>query len=196
MARKKALNSGGEGTSSATKVPRGSGNIPAHSGVNPALKLSDTTLPAVDAKTTVDPPKGKTKRKSTQDKIPSPAKRKKTNSPLLSSVLDPNVHVSDRLQFNLNVEEKKPFKVMTPVESLNMAYELIARASVCLNYTAGTSMPLVFVELEKAHKELDEIKATNTNLSSRIEEITKIAEDNQLEAERKLKEAQNKASSL
>lgn len=66
---------------------------------------------------------------------------------------------------------------MTPSESLNMAYELIARANVCLNYTAGTTKPLLVFELEATTKSLEDVKKENIALALRIEEITKAVED-------------------
>ncbi|XP_022631506.1 uncharacterized protein LOC111240571 [Vigna radiata var. radiata] len=196
MARKKSLSKGDEGGSSAIKVTSGLGGTPIHV-VHPALKLTDTTVPPADTKTKdVDTSKNKTKRKSAQEKTPSPTKRRKVGSSVLTNVLDPTIHVSNRMQFNLNAEEKKPFKGMSPSESLNMAYALIARASVCLNYTASTTRPLLVVELENAQKELEEMKKKNTTLTTRVEELTKTAEDDRVSADNKLKEAPNKISSL
>lgn len=196
MAWKKSLGKVDEGTSSPAKLASGSGDTPSHT-VDPALKVSDTTVPPTDTKPKdLDVLKNKAKRKSAHEKTPSPPKKRKTNTPLLTSVLDPNVHVSDRLQFNLNVEEKKSFKGMSPSESLNMAYELIARASVCLNYTTGTTRPLLVVELENAQKELKKVKKDNTALTTRIEEITKAEEDERVKADNKLKKAQGEISSL
>lgn len=115
---------------------------------------------------------------------------------MLTGPLDPNVHVADRLQFNLNAEEKKPFKGMTPSQSLNMAYELIAQASVCLNYTVGTTKPLLVTELENAQKELAALKEKNDTLSHRLEELTKSAEDEKTKATTALQESKNQVAAL
>lgn len=85
---------------------------------------------------------------------------------------------------------------MTPSESLNMAYELIARASVCLNYTAGTTKPLLVAKLEAAMKSLEDTKKENTALALRIEELTKAAEDDRVVVNEKLKQSQKDAASL
>lgn len=196
MARKKSLGKTSEGTSSPAKLISASGSAPSHS-VNPTLKVSNTTLPSADTKPNdLDASKNKPKRKPTQEKTPSPPKKKKDEYSLLTGPLDPNVHVSSLLQFNLNAEEKKPFKGMSPSESLNMAYELIAQASVCLNYTVGTTRPLLITKLENAHKDLEVVRKDNTTLSHRIEEMTKDTEDERVKAADNLKKAQGEVSSL
>lgn len=194
MAKKKKLGSTGEGTSSSTK-PTGTSVSGAHS-VNPTLKLSDVQTLADTKPTDLVATKSKRKRKAPHEKTPSPPKRRKTTTPLLTGPLDPNVHVVDRLQFNLNAEERKPFKGMTPSESFNIAYELIARASVCLNYTVGTTKPLLVAELEAATKDLEAARKENTTLSLRIEEITNASEDERLKAADNLKKVQGEVSSL
>lgn len=40
---------------------------------------------------------------------------------MITGPLDPNVHTADRLQYNLDPAEKKPFKGMTTIEDLDMA---------------------------------------------------------------------------
>lgn len=124
MARKKKLAKAEASTSFPAPQTESTATVPSSS-VKPTLKLSNIQEAAIDVKPN-DPEvsKSKTKRK-TQEKSLSPPKRRKTNAPLLTGPLDPNVHVADRLRFNLSVKEKKPFKGMTPSESLNMAYELM-----------------------------------------------------------------------
>lgn len=85
---------------------------------------------------------------------------------------------------------------MTPSESLNMAYELIAWASVCLNYTAGKTKPLLVAELETAHRDLEAVKKESTALSLCIEEMTKAVEDERVNAADNLKKAQGEVSSF
>lgn len=140
--------------------------------------------------------KTKGKRKQTQEKTPSPPKKRKVFGPLLSGSLDQNVHVPDRLQFKLTPEEKKTFKEMSPSESLNMAYELMARASVCLNYSVGTTKPLLVSELETAHKDLATTKKEISSLTERLEKAQKSAEDDQTKAADALLEAQNEVNRL
>lgn len=139
--------------------------------------------------------KAKPKRKAAE-KTPSPPKRQKVMGPLLIGPLDPQVHVADCLQFNLTPEERVPFKGMTPSESLNMAYELIARASVCLNYAAGTTKPLLVAELETATHSLNQLKKENATLTARIEELTKPAEDDRVKAKNALDASQKEVTSL
>lgn len=85
---------------------------------------------------------------------------------------------------------------MTPSESLNMAYKFIARAIVCLNYTAGTTKPLLVAELEAALKNLEDVKKENAALNLRIEEMAKAAEDDRVKASDQLKESQQEVASL
>lgn len=161
------------------------------------MKIADTQTPSTDTKPIdLEASKGKAKRKSSQEKTPSPSKRRKLTAPLLTGPLDPNVHVTDRLQFNLNVEEKKPFKEMSPSESLNMAYELIDRSSICMNYFAGTTKSLLVAELETTQKDLEEAKKENTTLSLHLEETTKAAEEDRIKAANALTEAQNEVTLL
>ncbi|XP_022632808.1 uncharacterized protein LOC111240951 [Vigna radiata var. radiata] len=195
MACKKKLAKATEGTSS--PIPStGSSAIVPPSSMNPTLTLTDTKETGTKVRP-ADPevPKNKTKRK-TQEKSHSPPKRRKTSTPLLTGPLDRNVHVVDRLQFNLNAEEKKPFKGMTPSESLNMAYELIARASVCLNYTARMNKPMLVTELETTMKSLEETKKENTALALRIDELTKAAKNDRVKADNKLKESRKETVAL
>lgn len=85
---------------------------------------------------------------------------------------------------------------MTPSESLNMAYELISRASVCLNFTVGTTKPLLVGELETAQKDLEALREENTKLSLRIEEMTKASKDDRNKAAENLKKAHNEVTFL
>lgn len=148
-----------------TSTPSGS-QLPQ---VNAALKIHDAVEDSKPTVTIAAKPKGK--RKQSLEKTLSHPKKRKMSGPLLAGPLDPNVHVADRLQFNLNAEEKKPFKEMTPSELLNMAYELIARASICMNYFVGTTKPLLVSELETAQQDLEKAQKENTTLTTRIEEI-------------------------
>lgn len=91
MARKKNLEKNSEGTSSPAKLIDASSFAPSHS-VNPALKSSGVPTPSIDTKPIdLDVVKSKPKRKSAQEKTPSPQRA------LLTGPMDPNVHVADRL---------------------------------------------------------------------------------------------------
>lgn len=191
MAHKKNLEKTGEGTSSPSKKIVTASATPSRI-VNTTLKVFDTQTPSADAKpTNLDASKSKVKRKLPNEKTPSPPKKRKFTVPLLTGPLDPNVHVVERLQYSLTLEERKPFKGMSPNKSLNMAYELIARASVCMNYFAGTTKPLLVTKLEDACKDLETAKKENTTLSCRLEEIEKTAEEDRGKAATALSEAQN-----
>lgn len=189
MAHKKDLGKVGEGTSSSSKTTP---HLAPSCNVNAALKISDSQTPyAVVKPADPDSSKSEIKRKIAQDKGPSSQKKRKISGPLLFDPLDPNVHVADRLQYNLTPEERKPFKEMSLSESLNMAYELIARASVCMNYFAGTTKPLLVAELEVARKDLETAKKENAKLSCHLEEVEKTTEDDREKAATALTEAQN-----
>lgn len=194
--RKKGLSKTNEGISSRTKKSTSTSTPPSRQ-VNTALKISDTQAPSTDTKpSNLDVSKSKAKRKLPNEKNPSPPKKRKVIAPLLTGPLDLNVHVSDRLQFNMTPEEKKPFKGMTPSESLNMAYELITQASVFMNYFAGTTKPLLVAELETTCKNLEAAQKENTTLSTHLEELQKSAEDERAKAANNLAKAQNEISQL
>lgn len=48
-----------------------------------------------------------------------------------------NVRIVERLRYNLGPEEKKPFKGMSTVEALDMAYELNVWSNICMTYAAS-----------------------------------------------------------
>ncbi|KOM27495.1 hypothetical protein LR48_Vigan431s000900 [Vigna angularis] len=153
MARKKDLEKPGEGTSPYEIVTQKSPSP--H--VNRALKILDIEKPSpVLAKpSNAGVPKDDTKRKLPRDKpIPSNKKRK-IPSPLLFGPLEPHVQVAERIQFNLTPEEKIPFKQMLPSEALDMAYALTTRASICMNYDAGSIKSLLAEELDTVRQELE-----------------------------------------
>lgn len=171
-----------------------SSNTIAHS-INVALKihdLSDDPKPVVPAPVT----KTKGKRKQPYEKTPSPSKKRRNLGLLLSGPPDPNVHVSDCPQFNLSPKEREPFKTMTPTEYLDMAYELLARASICLNYSVRTTKPLLVSELENANKSLATAKKEISILTERLEKANKLAEDDRVKAAATLLESKNEVKRL
>lgn len=80
------------------------------------------------------------------------------------------MHVAERLQFNLTPEENKPFKGMSRGEALDMAYELNAWASICMNYAADSTKSLLAEELDTVRQDLDAVEKKNTELSCCPEE--------------------------
>ncbi|KOM41331.1 hypothetical protein LR48_Vigan04g152900 [Vigna angularis] len=64
------------------------------------------------------------KRKSSQEKFVYSSKKRILEGPLIAGSLDPSVRIVECLQYNLNSKEENPFKGMTVVEALDMAYEL------------------------------------------------------------------------
>lgn len=52
--------------------------------------------------------------------------------------------------------------------------------SIYLNYSVGTTKPLLVSELETAQKDLEILKKKNIVLTLRAEEITKSAEDDRV----------------
>ncbi|XP_022640577.1 uncharacterized protein LOC111242296 [Vigna radiata var. radiata] len=85
---------------------------------------------------------------------------------------------------------------MTLSEAYNMGYKLIMRAGVCMNYAAGTTKPLLVVELEAANQQVADLKKDNTALTARVEELTKAAEDAKIKAKAALDASQKKVVSL
>lgn len=86
--------------------------------------------------------------------------------------------------------------MMTPCESLDIAYELMARASVCLNYSAGTTKPPLVSELETTNKNLETAKEEISTLTERLEKANKLAEDERVKAAATLLESQNEVKHL
>lgn len=91
--------------------------------------------------------------------------------------LDPNVRITELLQYNLNLEEKLCFRGMSTVELLDMAYELNVWANICLTYAAGSTKSLMAKELEVAQKDLEASQKENQSFSLRLAEILKAAKD-------------------
>lgn len=85
---------------------------------------------------------------------------------------------------------------MTPTEYLDMAYELLARASICLNYSVGTTKPLLVSELENANKSLATAKKEISILTERLEKANKLAEDDRVKAAATLLESKNEVKRL
>ncbi|KOM47838.1 hypothetical protein LR48_Vigan07g154200 [Vigna angularis] len=175
MARKKDLEKSGEGTSSPSKIVT---HKTLFQGVNSTLKISNTEKPspAPTKPSSAGIPKGDVKRKLSHDKSLPLNKKKKITGPLLSRPLDPLVHVAERLQYNL--------KQMSPDEALDMAYELTARASICMNYVAGSAKCLLVEELDtdsrvkatialtQAQDDLHQLKRTNDDLKLDLQKDT------------------------
>lgn len=108
-----------EGTSLAIRPPISKSTGPSHT-VNAALRIgpepepSLTPLPSPAPK--IYPRKGGGKRTSSWEKSSSShktSKRKVLKGPLITGLLDLNVRITECLQYNLTLEEKKPFKGMT-----------------------------------------------------------------------------------
>ncbi|KOM25938.1 hypothetical protein LR48_Vigan205s007500 [Vigna angularis] len=190
MARKKDLEKSSEGTSSPSKIVTQKAPL---SHVNPALKLSENEKPSlVPAKpSSAGVPKDDTKRKLSRDKPVSFNKKRKITSPLLSGPLDPLVHVAKWLQYNLTPKEKIPFKWMSTGKALDMAYELNARASICMNYAAGSTKSLLSEELDIVRQELETSQKENAELSRCLEEALKAFEESREKAATALTQAQD-----
>lgn len=141
-------------------------------------------------------PRTKSRKRPSQEKTPSPPKKKKLSSRLLTGLLDPNMHVSDRLEFNLSPEEREPFKKLTPSEASDMAYEFLSRAGICMNYAAGTTKPLLVSELEISNNQLTKAKEEVSSLTERLEKANKLLEDERVKAAASLLESQQEAKRL
>lgn len=80
-----------------------------------------SSTPTIISATGEAPHQGGGKRKSSKEKFVSLSKRSKRKipeGPLIIVLFDPNVRITDRLQYHLDLEEKKPFKGMTIAEAL------------------------------------------------------------------------------
>ncbi|BAU01527.1 hypothetical protein VIGAN_11078000 [Vigna angularis var. angularis] len=190
MARKKNLEKSGEGTSSPSWIV--AHKTPTQS-MNPALQISDTEKPlsAPVKASSVNAPANDSKKKLPRDKGTPMNKKRKITGPVLFGPLDPLIHVAERLQYNPTPEEKIPFKRMSPGEASDMAYELIARASVCMNYAAGSTKSLLTEELDTVRQDLEASQKKNAELTRHLEEIMKIAEDNRAKVASALTQAQD-----
>ncbi|KOM29349.1 hypothetical protein LR48_Vigan647s001000 [Vigna angularis] len=163
MSRKKDLEKSGEGTSSSKMVTHKSPSTHATT----TLKASDSEKPsfASTKPPSTNAPRDDSKKKIPRDKpVPSNKKRKITG-PLLSGPLDPH--------------------------ALNMAYELTARANICMNYAAGSTKSLLAEELDTVRQELESSKKANVELSLRLEDALKVAEDGRVKATTALTQAQD-----
>ncbi|KOM58075.1 hypothetical protein LR48_Vigan11g110900 [Vigna angularis] len=123
---------------------------------------------------------GGEKRKVVKDKSVSSGKKKRRKvpeGPLLAGSFDSTVDLADRLEYRLNPEEKKLFHGMTIGEVVDLAYELNVRSNLCLAYAVGSAKSIIAEEFEAALLELEKAKKSNENLTRRVEEIQKMAED-------------------
>ncbi|XP_022642122.1 uncharacterized protein LOC111242562 [Vigna radiata var. radiata] len=175
-------------------IPSSSTAIPTSFAPPPPLSASKTD----DSKPIVisSAPKTKGRKRSAQEKTPSPTKRKRNSDALLTGPLDPNIHVSDRLEFNLTPEEREPFKKLTPSKASDMAYELLSRAGICLNYDVGTTKPLLVSELEISNKKLEKPQEDVALLTEGLEKANKKAEDDRAKAAASLLKSQNEVKRL
>lgn len=72
-----------------------------------------------------------------------------------------------------------------------MAYELNVWANVFMNCAAGSTRTLIAKELEIVRQDLEATKKESTNLSLRLVEALKTAEENREKADSNLTQAQN-----
>ncbi|KOM37569.1 hypothetical protein LR48_Vigan03g095100 [Vigna angularis] len=128
-------------------------------------------------------PESSAKRKMSREKSVSSnkkSKKKTLEGPLCTGPLDPSLSIVERLQYNLQPDEKKPFREMSPSEALDMAYEL-----------TGAAKSLMVEELETARQDLEAAQKENINLLLRLIETLKIAEDDCTKATTSLTQAKN-----
>ncbi|BAT78828.1 hypothetical protein VIGAN_02156800 [Vigna angularis var. angularis] len=171
--------------------------------VNPAFKIAPyssppTTPSTVQVEDEVSLQRGG-KRKVVKDKSVCSSKKKKRKvpeGPLMAGPFDSTVHLADRLEYRLDPEENKLLHGMTTGEVVDLAYELNVRSNLCLAYAAGSAKSIIAEELEVARLDLEKAKKSNEDLTRRVEELQKMAEDERQKASVILAKARNAARQL
>ncbi|KOM27520.1 hypothetical protein LR48_Vigan432s002500 [Vigna angularis] len=116
------------------------------------------------------------------------AKRSLPDGPPLSGLLSPNSWVAKRIHFDLFVEEKALVSGMTEEEASNMAMELAARSTMCLAY-AAQKRASASTELQALQEKFDAAVKSNQDLTLRLAETERMAEEDKKKASTLLAEA-------
>ncbi|KOM48277.1 hypothetical protein LR48_Vigan07g198100 [Vigna angularis] len=137
--------------------------------------------------------KKKGKRKAAKETSVESKRSKKhlPDGPPLTRLLNPDVWVAKRLQFDLLPEEKALVSGLTREEASNMAVELAARSAMCFSYAAE--------ETASAAAELQALQEKLPALQEKFDASVKANQDLTLllaEAERMAEEDKKKASTL
>lgn len=89
---------------------------------------------------------------------------------MITGPLDPNMRIANHLQYNLDPEEKKPFKGIIVEEALDMAYEMNILSNLCMAYAAGPAKSFTAEELETTRQDLENSQKANEDLARHLEE--------------------------
>ncbi|KOM29381.1 hypothetical protein LR48_Vigan661s001800 [Vigna angularis] len=128
-------------------------------------------------------PKKKGKRKAARETSAESkhAKRSLPDGPPLPSLLNPNSWVAKRLHFDLFAEEKALVSGMTEEEASNMALELTARSTMCQTYAAQKKTS-ISAELQALQAKFDSTFKANQDLTLRLAETERMAEEDKKKA--------------
>ncbi|KOM35252.1 hypothetical protein LR48_Vigan02g140200 [Vigna angularis] len=137
-------------------------------------------------------PKKKGKQKVVRESSASSKRSKRAlpDGPPLSRPLSPNSWVAKRIHFDLFAEEKALVKGMTEDEVSNMAMELAARSTMCLAY-AAQKRASASIELQSLQEKYDAAVKSNQELTLRLTETKRIADEDKKKANTLLAEARS-----
>ncbi|KOM56708.1 hypothetical protein LR48_Vigan10g260000 [Vigna angularis] len=136
------------------------------------------------------PPKKKGKRKAARETSTESkhAKRSLPDGPPLPSLLSPNSWVAKHLHFDHFAEDKALVSGMTEEEASNMSLELTARAALCQTYAAHIKA-FASAELQALQAKLESTIKANQDLTLRLAETERMAEEDKKKANTLLAEA-------
>ncbi|KOM53185.1 hypothetical protein LR48_Vigan09g184400 [Vigna angularis] len=129
------------------------------------------------------PPKKKGKRKAARETFAESkhAKRSLPDGPPLPSLLSPNSWVAKHLHFDHFAEDKALISGMTEEEVSNMSLELTARAALCQTY-AAYKRASASAELQELQAKLESTIKANQDLTLRLAETERMAEEDKNKA--------------
>ncbi|KOM33997.1 hypothetical protein LR48_Vigan02g014700 [Vigna angularis] len=129
------------------------------------------------------PPKKKGKRKAARETSAESkhAKRSLPDGPPLPSLLSPKSWVAKHLHFDHFAEDKALVSGMTKEEASNMSLELTARAALCQAYAAYKNAS-ASAELQALQAKLESSVKANQDLTLRLAETERMAEEDKKKA--------------
>ncbi|KOM31953.1 hypothetical protein LR48_Vigan01g150900 [Vigna angularis] len=135
-------------------------------------------------------PKKKAKRKAAREASAESqqAKRRMPDGPPLPGLLSPNSWVAKRLHFNLFTEEKTLVSGMTEEEASNMSLELTTQLALCQTYAAQKKAS-ASAELQALQAKFDSTFKANQDLTLRLAETERMAEEDKKKTSTLLAEA-------
>ncbi|KOM57202.1 hypothetical protein LR48_Vigan11g023400 [Vigna angularis] len=157
--------------------------------VTPCL-VPQVSIPPPPVETMADPappskspPKKKGKRKAARETSTESkhAKRSLPDGPPLPSLLSPNSWVAKHLHFDHFAEDKDLVSGMVEEEASNMSLELTARAALCQTYAAHKKAS-ASAELQVLQAKLESTIKANQDLTLRLAETERMAEEDKKKA--------------